>query len=96
MLVQGKNVGGAFKEYYKGLSTNYVTSDITGGVDYIFQVRAVNSCGKSGWSENFIVHIPLVIDPNAINDVSEQLRKGHLWLECFDSKEEREFWFHTM
>jgi hypothetical protein len=95
-ILRGKRVGSVFKDFYKGPANQFVTSSLEPGNDFLFEVRALNSYGKSGWSLNFIVHVPLIVDPNAMIDVSAELRKGFLWLECFDSKEEREFWFHTI
>ncbi len=91
-----KAVGKTFREEYSGGSLSYVDSKLEAGTDYMYEVRAWNGCGKSEWSSSFIVHVPLVIDPNEKIDVREELRQGYLWLQCFDSKEEREFWFHTI
>ena len=71
-------------------------AEVEGGNKYMYEVRAINSCGKSNFSQAFTVSIPLVVDPNAKIDVSEELRKGHLWLECWDQRDERNFWFHTI
>lgn len=65
---------------------SYVASDVEGGCQYLYEVRAVNKMGKSPWSSNFIVQVPAEVDPNAVCDVTAELRKGHLWLECWDGK----------
>jgi len=95
-ILRGKKVGGIWQEAYSGGSDSFVACDLEGGSQYMYEVRAINSCGKSNFSEAFNVSVPLVIDPNAQIDVSEQLRKGHLWLECWDQRDERVFWFHTI
>ena len=96
MLLVPCRVGGIFKEVYNDRGQSYVASDVEGGCQYLYEVRAVNKMGKSPWSANFIVQVPAEVDPDAIVDVTQELRKGHLWLECWDGKDERQFWFHTI
>ncbi|GMH77161.1 hypothetical protein TL16_g07310 [Triparma laevis f. inornata] len=86
----------ATTEVYNDKGMSYVASDVEGGCQYLYEVRAVNKMGKSSWSSNFIVQVPAEVDPNAVCDVTAELRKGHLWLECWDGKDERQFWFHTI
>jgi len=95
-VLRGKRVGGIWQEIYSGGSDSYVVADVEGGNKYIYEVRALNSCGKSNFSQAFTITVPLIVDPNAQIDVSEELRKGHLWLECWDQRDERNFWFHTI
>jgi hypothetical protein len=91
-ILRGKKVGGMFREYYKGMANSFVeSSHIEGGSDYLFEVKAHNSCGKSGWSASFIVHIPLVMSETQPN-LSAELKKGHFWIECYDQGAEKEFW----
>ena len=95
-VMRGKQVGGIWQERYSGGADSYVDAEVEGGNKYMYEVRAINSCGKSNFSQAFTVSVPLVVDPNAKIDVSEELRKGHLWLECWDQRDERNFWFHTI
>lgn len=94
-VLRGKRVGGIVKELYADRGLSYVDS-VEGGCQYLYEVRAINKMGKSGWSDSFIVQVPAEVDPNATYDVSDELRKGHLWLECWDRIDERQFWFHTI
>ena len=51
-------------------------ADVEGGNKYIYEVRAINRCGKSNFSQPFNIAVPLIVDPNAQIDVSEEVRMG--------------------
>ena len=96
-IVRGKKVGCVFLTIYEGSMTGYMVCDVEGGCDYVYEVMAVNSCGKSNWSPSYTCQVPLIQPARNDNlEMNPDLRRGHLWIECWDQKDERVFYFHTI
>ena len=96
--LRGKKVGGIFTTIYEGRDYKFLYCEVEAGVDYIFECKAINSCGKSSWSPSFTCPVPLITSNNKKlqNELNANLRKGHLWIECWDPKDDRVFYFHTI
>jgi len=91
-----KQAGDSWQNLYSGKLTTFTYTGLKPDTAYIFELRCANAMGRTDWSDAVTCKTQAT-KTNKVNfGDTDALRAGDFWMECWDAKDERIFYFHKI